>query len=264
MPKKKTVKKTLNKAKRGKKPAKLQRSDHHFLGILVLFAGFSVYAIASFFTATNDHIDNIRLSVIDSEVALNGEVEEAEPENLEPARPLFTDFNSHNPNFDAVEALYFAGVIDGYADGTFRPTQKVNRAELIAILANAVDADLTEVDMDDCFRDVNGEWFAPFVCYAKQVGWVSGRDGYINAGGEVSKAETLKVIFTAFDYPVCDEVLAEPYKDVSVEAWYAPYACQAKADGVVSGGGFFSPDYTLTRSDFAKVLYNVMVKKGEL
>jgi hypothetical protein len=71
-----------------------------------------------------------------------------------PSRPgrSFLD-TTGDPHGGNVEALYEAGFIDGYADGTFRPNQQLRRDQLASILARALQ--LTS-EPHGPFRDVSG------------------------------------------------------------------------------------------------------------
>jgi len=66
-----------------------------------------------------------------------------------------------------------AGVLSGYADGTFRPNQPVNRVEALKILIEAAKIDTT--DFEASFLDTNPDaWYASYLAYAKQKGIVEG------------------------------------------------------------------------------------------
>lgn len=258
------------------KKRELVKKHKSFLGLVGLFAAFSVYAMASFFGSTNDYIDQMYASVTLADQGgadISQQADDPTPEELEAAKvedltekeeeakQIFTDLALSNPYAGAIEALYDEGIISGYDDGTFRPTNTINRAELLTILTNAIDADFGGKSLGDCFSDVKNEWFAVFVCYAKENEWVGGfSDNSYRPSQPVTKAESLKIIFSAFKYEPCEEVTKEPYKDVDLDSWYAPYACKAKQDEIFEKSAFFSPSYHITRAEFAQTVYNVMKK----
>lgn len=65
------------------------------------------------------------------------------------------------------------GVLDGYADGTFRPNQPVNRSEALKILIEAAGIDANGYEAT--FLDTDSEaWYVPYIAYAKQKGIVEG------------------------------------------------------------------------------------------
>ncbi len=254
MPKSKSTKAT----KSSKKAVSKEIPQKQFLVVLILFAGFSIYAIASFFVSTNDYLDNMFVSVAGnpSEEAL---VEVVEPD------PIFTDVFTSHVYSEAIERLYYEGIMKGYDDGSFRPDDTINRAEFLTVLTTVVDADFSGGIYENCFNDVTNEWYSTFVCYAKNNEWVKGfADNTYKPGQPVTKAEGLKIVLEAVDYEVCAEMTEAPYKDVPLDAWYAPYACAAKNSGIVSRVGMFSPDYLLTRANYADIIYKVMTEQGML
>lgn len=56
--------------------------------------------------------------------------------------------------------------MEGYPNGTFGPNLAITRAEIIKIiLASSIEGDIGSGNT--CFPDVHNEWFATYVCYAK-------------------------------------------------------------------------------------------------
>ena len=72
------------------------------------------------------------------------------------------------------------------------------------------------------------------------------------------------MLMGAFGYSVPDSVEEDPYRDVSVDDWHAPYAALAKKRNLVGSGAIFAPNYNLSRADVAQLLYNVMKDRGVL
>ena len=114
----------------------------------------------------------------------------------------FPDVPTSNQNAVAIDYLAEVGTISGYSDGTFKPTAEINRAELMKILVGSP-FDLDPQIHKDCFPDVKSEWFAPYVCYAKKKGWVSGYpDGSFQPANKVNRAEGLKMIYNAREFDI--------------------------------------------------------------
>jgi hypothetical protein len=159
----------------------------------------------------------------------------------------------------AIDYLNTKGVINGYSDGTFRPQNTVNRAELLKILVGGQGAAPT-AQYRDCFPDVTDEWFAPFVCYAKELGWVSGySDGTFRPANTVNTAEAIKMVVNAQGYQVPESVPAPLFSDVDNGAWYAPYVKAAKDRGIlepISGSLGVASD--MKRGGISEIIYRAM------
>lgn len=166
----------------------------------------------------------------------------------------------------AIDFLVEKGVVDGYADGSFRPEQAINRAEFVKIVTELQGLDSEKLQSSDsafyknCFSDVGGEWFAPFVCYGKKAGIVNGYDdGSFKPGQGISFVEALKVIYVAQDVNV-----EHRFSEVSKQGeWYVPYLEDAMKDGIYFG---WEADYGrfITRGETAELIYRFLDKKGFL
>ena len=53
--------------------------------------------------------------------------------------PTFTDVNLNMQFYPYIEAIYAAGITTGYGDGTFRPYDPVNRGQMVAFIARALE-----------------------------------------------------------------------------------------------------------------------------
>lgn len=165
-----------------------------------------------------------------------------------------------NKNKGAIEYLNTKGVIGGYPDGTFRPMNTVNRAELLKILVGGKGVS-PEMEMyNSCFPDVINEWFAPFVCYAKEQGWVGGYpDGTFRPANTVNTAEAIKMVVNAQGYEVPASVQTSLYDDVDGSTWYAPYVKAAKDKGILEpSSGSLGVSDNMKRGGISEVIYRSM------
>lgn len=261
-----TAKKVVKSQKVSKNPQKtVLANNKHFLAVLVLFVGFSSYAILSFMSSNNDYIKKLLTDVTSSDVVTEG------PEI--PRENPFVDLPADHINYDAVIALYYEGIVSGYSDGTFKPDKKVNRAEFAKMLVEAGDLDYTDMpaaDLSNCFGDVKdlpGDWFAPSVCAAKYKGWVNGYEsGNYAPSQNINKAEGVKIVLKAFGFTIpANESVAElPYSDVGLTDWYLGVAQAAKQYALVSKGDVFMAGWELTRGDVSQVIFNAMKAKGSV
>lgn len=75
----------------------------------------------------------------------------------------FKDVDSDNEYFEAICSLADIGIINGYADGTFRPDATITRAEAVTVLNRIINlvADENTVvksSVKNTFNDVDGHW----------------------------------------------------------------------------------------------------------
>ncbi len=112
----------------------------------------------------------------------------------------FTDIDFH-PKAESIRFLAGRGVIDGYSDGSFRPWEAINRAEMLKLLLGAKASSVGNTR--NCFSDVNTEWFAPYVCFAEDQKIVGGYpDGSFRPGDNVTMVEALKMALEAYNVSI--------------------------------------------------------------
>ena len=111
------------------------------------------------------------------------------------ANAPLSDIAGH-PYQSAIEYLYAKKIVTGYDDGTYKPNATVNRAELLKILVGGngyPTPDATKYK--NCFPDVKADWYAPYVCFAKEKGWVAGYpDGNFRPAQAINKVEAIKML----------------------------------------------------------------------
>lgn len=238
------------------KKIQIDPKDYPFLGLLVLFAGFSLYGVISMSSTLSSNIDRhfaANVIGVSDDGSYTGSLDATDAEEI------FTDVFSNHPNATAISYFKQMGYVGGYEDGSFRPDQLLNRAELFTILTNAVNADFTGGVYEKCFKDVGTEWFATFVCYAKDKGWVGGfDDGTYRPGNYVTVSEVVKIIFKAEGMIVPESVTEKPFPDVPIDVWYAPYAKAAKDAHVITTESF-SGNSNVSRAAFVQMMYNAIL-----
>ncbi len=128
----------------------------------------------------------------------------------------YTDLTPEHKYYEAVEFITEEDIVGGYPDGTYRADQTLNRAELLKIVieANFNDNQFTPFADESCFDDVPaGEWFTPYVCFAKDLGVVKGYDdGNFRPNDKINLVEALKISLSSFGFAV--EELDPWYKDI--------------------------------------------------
>ena len=111
----------------------------------------------------------------------------------------FTDCTDGSWYADAVLWASANGIVDGYSDGTYKPTKAVNRQEMAKILygydkvggknADGITEKLTYTD-----ADAIGEWALESVVYCTAAGYLAGSNGAFNPKGTATRAMGAKVL----------------------------------------------------------------------
>lgn len=175
---------------------------------------------------------------------------------------LFQDVNNLTPNYIAINYLKKNNVVSGYFDSTFRPSQLMNRAELTKIVVTGQGINPDPTQYRNCFPDVGQEWFALYVCYAKEKGWISGYpDGNFRPGDMVNKAESLKIILNAYGIPATFAENVSSYSDVTSDKWYFSYVSIAERMQLLEESGIFQAEQFVTRAHASENLYRINLLK---
>ncbi len=176
----------------------------------------------------------------------------------------FNDVNPDHENYEAINFLQENSIVEGYEDGSFRPEQKVNRAEALKIILLGSDILVPEIQKQDIFPDVlHGSWYAKFASKAKNLGVVKGDDstGRFRPGDTVNLAEILKILLITnkVDLPITE---VAPYPDVAADAWFATYFTYAKNQFLLpqKSSENVNPATPVTRGLMAELLYQLSQK----
>ena len=109
------------------------------------------------------------------------------------------------------------GIVRGYGDGTFRPTQAVSRAELVKMVTSF----FVVTGGSHPFPDVsNRYWAAREISFAAARGWITGgSDGTFQPERSVTRAEAVKILNKAMGRETGERETALPFTDVSRTHW---------------------------------------------
>mgnify|MGYP002725576467 CR=1 FL=1 len=168
------------------------------------------------------------------------------------AATTFNDVASVHINKDAIEKLKTDKIIEGYSDSTYKPGNRINRAEFIKIIIASI---VKEPTGSNCFKDVKDEWFAKYICTAKEMGYIKGyADGTFKPANYINFAEASKIITKSMD-------VKEDETDTNKE-WFAGYVNGlAKKKAIPSTVHFFDKD--ITRGEMAETVWRVKENKTD-
>jgi len=185
--------------------------------------------------------------------------------------PNFKDIPADSPLTEAANFLRTNNIISGYDDGTFRPNQKVNRAEALKlIIAPLLKKEALAALTTTTFSDVKtGDWYLPYVEAARQNSIIDGPPAKVAFNGTkpVTKMEYIKMLLLAYriDPNAYSEIRLPLSADVTdPTAWFYPhlrYALTASMT-MVTKEGTLDPGKELTRGDTALILYRFLMYRS--
>lgn len=178
------------------------------------------------------------------------------------AAPI-SDISDHKYK-TAIEYLQGENIVNGYDDGTFKPNNAINRAELLKVLVGG--AGYTKPDgtvYRNCFPDVKAEWYAAYICFAKEKGWISGySDGFFRPEQIINRVEAIKMLINSQGFPATKDTSKDTskYSDVDLKKWYGPYMYIAEAMQIVdSTEKNYYPGVFITRGEISNNIYRSML-----
>ena len=178
-----------------------------------------------------------------------------------PQPAFFSDVPEDHRFRTAIETLYGAGIVDGYADGTFRPDEPVTRAQIAKWLVLLVGVHTVEPDPLPPFRDLPsqpGDASLDYIGEATRAGITQGfDDGTFRPDDSVTRIQLTRMIIRA-----TQSWLSAPPPDFSarfadVDAVDQGFVNWGFYNDLVDGKapGRFDPWATATRGHAARILY---------
>ena len=157
---------------------------------------------------------------------------------------VFSDTKGHKYE-DSISILKKRGLIDGgNGRNSFRTDASINRAEFLTIVINSLEVEIDEDIYSGCFPDVNDEWFAPYVCYAKEQGYVDGYDdGTFKPAQYINYVEALKIVYESRNN--------QGKVDLNGDDWYSPYLEDAEDRSLIS---ITDPSKRVTRGEIVEII----------
>jgi hypothetical protein len=166
---------------------------------------------------------------------------------------LFPDVSSQYPFSSAISFVYQKGVMKGYPNGNFGPTDTIDRAQLTTIIVRSrIQEDAVRQCTQKSFSDVpTSAWYSQYICAAQQAGIVSGySDGTFRPGNPVSVVEASKILVLGFHLPVSDHI-------VSQQLWFMPYV-SALVQKNAFPSTYVDPEQHVTRGEIAYQIQSIL------
>lgn len=149
-------------------------------------------------------------------------------------------------------------VINGYKDGTFRPSEKLTRAQAVVMIMRAIG--LPETPMQDSgFYDVSPSSFGyKEISHAVNGGIINGKSKHqFDPTGKITRAEMAKILGNTFKLEGVNEF---EFKDVSHGSWAFPFISSLAANNITVGydDRTFRPTQPIDRAQFSAFLARSM------
>lgn len=99
------------------------------------------------------------------------------------------------------------GIVGGYPDGTFKPTQTVNLVENLKMLINTKGIDLTNITVtENPYADaLKDQWYAKYVAYAKNGNWITAdNSNMIYPSQGMTRGKLAQLLYNALHNTVTD------------------------------------------------------------
>lgn len=159
-----------------------------------------------------------------------------------------------DPDFqDAINLCQALGIIQNYEDGTFRPDNKVTRAEFSTILIRLLSLEQAAeaIDEPSKFNDVaDNHWAKKQINLLYTLGYINGvGNGQFMPDGNVTYEQAVKTLVVILGYGVLADTSSEP--------WYTTYITIGAKIGLLKKTQFEISE-TLTRAQLAQLISNAL------
>ena len=155
----------------------------------------------------------------------------------------------------AVGVLSGLGVIDGFPDGSYKPTNIVNRAQMAKMITTILNsgADVGDLYKAACsFPDSANTWGAGYIAYCAQSGIVAGKSETVfDPAAPVKGVEALKMALCAIGYDAATSGLTGTN-------WAANTIRFAKDAGLLTDLDVAKLNDGMTRDEAAQLLFNAL------
>jgi hypothetical protein len=156
-----------------------------------------------------------------------------------------------------IEFMAALGVMEGGADGKFRPDEPVTRAELSQMLIKLKDMEVGDVTAD-LFPDVKKDhWAAKYIKAASGSDFMrTYPDGTFRPDKKITRVEGATIISRFTEAKAPPVIEKAPFIDISRDHWAAKTITGARNYGLLDFliGKSFEPSRQLTRAEVAEIL----------
>ncbi|AUD24456.1 TPA: S-layer homology domain-containing protein [Bacillus cereus] len=167
----------------------------------------------------------------------------------------FPDVQTGSWSAEYIDYLVAKKAIEGKPDGTFAPTEAIDRASAAKIMAITLGLEVKE-GAKPSFKDAQDSWAAKYIAAVEKAGVIQGDGtGNFNPSNQINRASMASMIVKA--YKLEDKVSGEletKFSDLE-KHWGKKDANILVALGITNGtGNGWEPDKSVTRAEAAKFI----------
>ncbi|WP_427163008.1 fasciclin domain-containing protein [Aliinostoc sp. HNIBRCY26] len=187
--------------------------------------------------------------------------------------PRFSDVGADNWASPFIQALAERNIIAGFPDGTFKPNQSVSRAEFATMIQKAFNQQPVRQLSVSGFTDVPPNYWAnAAIREAYETGFMAGYPGDVFLPNQqIPKVQAIAALASGLGLQnsnSASNVVSSYYADASAIPNYAVngVAAATQANMVVNYPDVrqLNPQQSLTRAEAAALLYQALVRQGQL
>ncbi len=181
----------------------------------------------------------------------------------------FPDVASNDWYFNAVKFNAEKGYVTGYSNGTFGPSNNIQRQDFVLILARIAGANLSAYEgKNGGFSDVQaGAYYASAVAWAKDKGVVTGYSADNFGVGTYITREQISLILCRYLNGSASgnvDTILNAYSDGgNTSPWAKAGVAWAVENGIIGNSDYLNPNGNAGRAEVAQIIYN-MSNKGML
>ncbi|WP_020430902.1 S-layer homology domain-containing protein [Paenibacillus riograndensis] len=164
-----------------------------------------------------------------------------------------------------ISAFLKLKVINGYADGTFRPDKTITRGEFAAVVAKAFG--LAKKSDASQLSDVNTHWAQEAIAVLASNGIIAGYpDGTFKPEREISRSEIIMILSRIVNFNNAAPVKAGITFSDTANSWNKDQIARAAQIGLINGkgNGKFAPAQSSTRAEALTIVMNALCLDPEI
>ncbi|MFC9538612.1 S-layer homology domain-containing protein [Lysinibacillus sp. NPDC056959] len=165
--------------------------------------------------------------------------------------------------YSEIMSLSAMGIIQGYPDGQFKPTNSITRRQVFTMLSRYNDLHLTPIREMIQFKDIirfSADYTLILPFYS--AGIIDGSNGKMDLSSNLTRAQLAKILVNTFDLKM--KGTSTEFNDVSSKHYAYNYIQILASNGITKGSyGNFMPNEPVSREHFSLFLYRLFENMKE-